>query len=202
MGRRGDHGLEKIREMAIEAAEAIVAEGGLNQLSTRKVAARIGYTAGTLYLVFEDFKHLLLEVNGRSLDLLFKNLEDASQSKTDHVEAIYAICRAYLAFSRDNSARWTLLFERQWGPGFERPEWYQNKKKNCFKPLAARLGALGIAESEDQLVSYTRTLWASIHGTCVLAEDDKLTQAGASDSTRELDLQVELFLKALLGPKT
>jgi len=196
VGRRGEHGLEKIREMAIEAAEALVAEGGIEQLSTRKVAARIGYTAGTLYLVFKDINHLVLEVNGRTLDALRATLDAAGKPLKDDRKAVAAICRAYLAFSKAHPALWSLLFERHWGLGFERPDWYQAKKADCFRPLAQRLQGLGIARDVQHLEGLTRILWSSIHGTCVLNEDDKLTQAGAWESERQIDLQVELFLRA------
>jgi AcrR family transcriptional regulator len=198
MGRRGEHGLEKIKEMAIEAAEELVAQGGISQLSSRKIASAIGYTPGTLYLVFKDIDDLVLQVNGRSLDKLQAVLTGAGAKHKDHPKAVLAMCRAYLAYSKENPGLWSLLFERHWGPGFTRPDWYQAKKQACFAPLAARLKALGLGHNERELAGLTRTLWASIHGTCALQEDDKLAQAGAWDSAKLLDLQVALFLKGAM----
>ena len=66
MGRRSDHSREEIRQMALQAAESIVTEGGYKALSARKVASEIGYTVGTLYLVFENLDELVLYVNGRT----------------------------------------------------------------------------------------------------------------------------------------
>jgi AcrR family transcriptional regulator len=199
MGRRGEHGLELIKEMAIEAAEKLVMAGGIDELRTRKVAAAIGYTPGTLYLVFKDLNDLVLQMNGRTLDKLNAALAAAAEGKKDDLKAIQAICRAYLAFAETQPALWSLLFERHWGEGFERPDWYQAKKVDCFKPLAERIQSLGIASSPKEVAELTRTLWASIHGTCVLREDDKLAQAGAAESAKLLDLQVDLLLRGAMA---
>ena len=199
MGRRGEHGLELIKEMAIEAAEKLVIAGGIEELRTRKVAAAIGYTPGTLYLVFKDLNDLVLHMNARTMDKLKAALAAASAGKKDDQKAILAICRAYLAFAETQPALWSLLFERHWGEGFVRPDWYQAKKLECFQPLADRVQGLGVSSTPKELAELTRALWASIHGTCVLREDDKLAQAGAMESAKLLDLQVALILRGALA---
>jgi AcrR family transcriptional regulator len=194
--------LELIKEMAIEAAEKLVMAGGVDELRTRKVAAAIGYTPGTLYLVFKDLNDLVLQMNGRTLDKLRSALAAASETKKDDLKAIQAICRAYLAFAGAQPALWSLVFERHWGGDFERPDWYQSKIRDCFTPLADRLQALGITSGRKESAELTRALWASIHGTCVLREDDELARAGASESAKLLDLQVDLLLRgAMAGAK-
>lgn len=70
MARRSDHSRDELREMALTAAEQIVLENGYESLSARKVASAIGYTVGTLYLVFENLDDLVLQVNARTLDRL------------------------------------------------------------------------------------------------------------------------------------
>ena len=63
MGRRNEHSRAELREIALQAAEHLVAEGGLAALSTRKVAAHIGYTVGSLYLVFHNLDDLIIQMN-------------------------------------------------------------------------------------------------------------------------------------------
>ena len=198
MGRRGEHGLELIKEMAIEAAEKLVMAGGIDELRTRKVAAAIGYTPGTLYLVFKDLDDLVLQMNGRTLDKLIAALAAASEGKKDDLKAILAICRAYLAFAEAQPALWSLLFGRHWGEGFERPDWYTAKKRDCWAPLAGRIESLGIASGPKEVLELTRTVWASIHGICALAGDDKLAQAGV-ESLKLLDLQVDLLMRGAMS---
>ena len=54
MARRSDHTREEIREMALVATEQIVSVAGFSALSARKIAKKIGYTVGSLYLLFDN----------------------------------------------------------------------------------------------------------------------------------------------------
>src|SRR6185503_2471639 len=101
MGRRSEHSLDQIREMALDAAEKIIRKKGVRELSTRKIAAEIGYTSGTLYLVFKNLDDLFIQVNGRTLSRLRDALSSAasSASSTDGAEAVRALCRAYQLFA-------------------------------------------------------------------------------------------------------
>ena len=56
MGRRNDHSREEIRQMALDAGTELLQQHGVAAVSARKVASRINYTVGTLYLVFENLE--------------------------------------------------------------------------------------------------------------------------------------------------
>jgi len=67
MGRRSVHTPEELRELIIQAATEIVEQHGLEGLSAREVAKRIGYSPGTIYNVFENLDDLLLTIEARLL---------------------------------------------------------------------------------------------------------------------------------------
>lgn len=56
-----------IRDAILEAAEMVLAEHGIEQLSTNVVAARAGVSVGSLYQYFPD-KHAILVVLAQRLD--------------------------------------------------------------------------------------------------------------------------------------
>ena len=58
--------------MALDAARELTAERGLKNLTTRKVAERVGYTVGTLYQVFQDADDMIEQMNGETLARLYK----------------------------------------------------------------------------------------------------------------------------------
>ena len=60
MGRRADHSRDELFEMALSAAREIAEEDGLGGLTARRIAAKIGYSAGTLYNLFDDLDDLAL----------------------------------------------------------------------------------------------------------------------------------------------
>src|SRR5438128_2388955 len=98
--------------MAVEAAEKIVRKKGIEELSTGKIAVEIGYTSGTLYLVFKNLDDLILHVNGRTLERLRDSLNAVMAAGGDAVSLAKNLCRAYMRFADENRAFWSLVYER------------------------------------------------------------------------------------------
>lgn len=69
MGRRRAHG-EMTRAALLEAAEALMGEGGMEALSLRAVAHRAGTTTRAVYSVFGSKEGLIEALSLRSLDLI------------------------------------------------------------------------------------------------------------------------------------
>ena len=68
MGRRSIHTPDELRELIIEATTSIVEQDGLEGISAREIAKRVGYSPGTFYNVFENLDDLLLIIEARLLD--------------------------------------------------------------------------------------------------------------------------------------
>ncbi len=66
MARRADHTREELASMALKAARDIIVKSGAAAFSTREVAARMGYTVGTLYQLFRDAEDLIERVNAET----------------------------------------------------------------------------------------------------------------------------------------
>ncbi len=189
MARRSEHSREELHDMALEAAEAILEEEGLDGLSTRKVAARMGYTVGTLYLVFRNLDALILEVNGRTLAELHRVLA-ASLAASEGEPAgarLKALALAYHDFARRHPARWALMYEHRMSQA-ALPAWFNLAVHELFALLEDILRPLCGDASAAALAA--RTLWGSVHGICVLAVTDKLDVAGP--------LQVEQVFASLI----
>jgi AcrR family transcriptional regulator len=197
MARRGEHSREEIRQMALDAAEAIVAREGYPGLSTRKVAAAIRYTVGTLYLVFENLDDLTLQINGRTLDALYDWLlarQEASGASGDTEQAILALANAYVAYAEAETPRWSMLFEYVVQEN-EQPEWYQNKLGRVFGLVEAALRPLSADDLETQRIA--RVLWAGVHGICLLKIRQRMTLAGNQDAEAMTRMLVSNFLRGL-----
>ena len=80
MGRRSIHTPDELRELIIEATTSIVEQDGLEGLSAREIAKRVGYSPGTLYNVFENLDDLLLIIEARLLDELAGRLAETDAS--------------------------------------------------------------------------------------------------------------------------
>ena len=102
MGRRNDHSREEIRQMALDAGTELLQQHGVAAVSARKVASRINYTVGTLYLVFENLDDLLLQINLRTLELMYDRLHNCVDTRQSPLSQLRKMAHAYLEFARNS----------------------------------------------------------------------------------------------------
>ena len=185
MARRSDHSREEIREMALSAAEQIVVEQGYKGLSARKIAAAIGYTVGTLYLVFQNLDDLILHINARTLDRLHARMTHSQTNSGDARDYLLQLGQVYIRFANDDPHRWALVFEHRFSEDQAVPAWYQEKITRMFALVEEGLEPLAKQRPQQEITQAARALWGGVHGICILALTDNLGAAGV-DSVQEL----------------
>jgi len=185
MARRSDHSREELREMALSAAENIVVEHGYEGLSARKVAAAIGYTVGTLYLVFDHIDDLILQVNARTLDRLHARMADVQANATSPRDYLVQLGQVYIRFADDDPHRWAMVFEHRLAEDREVPAWYHEKVMRMFAMVETGLQPLAGTRSPREITQAARALWGGVHGICILALSDTLGITGV-DSVQKL----------------
>ncbi len=185
MARRSDHSRDEIREMALTEAEKIVSKQGHKGLSARKVAAAIGYTVGTLYLVFDNLDDLILQINGRTLDRLHTRMVQEQAGFQDPRERLLQLGYTYIGFADADPHLWELVFEHRIAQGEKMPEWFHEKVQRMFALVAAGLEPLAKQQSEQEIVQAAAALWGGVHGICILAMSGQLDVAGV-DSVQDL----------------
>jgi AcrR family transcriptional regulator len=178
MARRNDHSREEIQHMAIQAAIAILSREGVQGLSTRKVAAAIGYTVGTLYLVFKNLDELILYVNAATLDELHKAMQVALAKHADPKLQLLLMAQAYLNYARGHFARWSLMFTHHLPADVPLP----------LRQINPTLGPQAYQQA-------THVLWSSVHGVCELGLNDKLSLAGEIRAEELINALVQNYLK-------
>jgi AcrR family transcriptional regulator len=185
VARRSDHSREELREMAITAAEHIVVEQGYEGLSARKVAAAIGYTVGTLYLVFENLDDLVLHINARTLNRLHARLSESQAHCVDASDCLLQLGQVYIRFADEDPHRWAMVFEHRFPEGQVVPAWYQEKIARMFVLVEEGLEPLSKQYTHDEITQASRALWGGVHGICILALAGNLGVAGV-DSVQDL----------------
>ena len=185
MARRSDHSREELREMALEAAEKIVVEQGFEGLSARKIAKAIGYTVGTLYLVFENIDDLILQVNARTLDRLYARMAEAQSAAGGGRDWLLQLGEVYIRFADEDPHRWAMIFEHRLAEGRELPDWYRKKIARMFAIVEAALTPLAGGRPREEVAQAARVIWGGVHGVCILALGNRLGIAGV-DSVQDL----------------
>jgi AcrR family transcriptional regulator len=180
MARRSDHSREELKELAIQAGLDIIKNEGFSKFSARKVAAKIGYTVGTLYNVFGTYDDLILHINAHTLDSWFAEMQDAFQSHQKG-DPIQAIGKFYIQYSREHYNEWIALFEHNIGDDKPLPEWYAPKLTRFFT-LVEKLLLPVVKDNRKKAKRSARILWAGIHGICILSLSKKLDLVGAESA--------------------
>jgi AcrR family transcriptional regulator len=199
MARRSDHSREELREMALAAAEKIVVEQGYEGLSARKVAAQIGYTVGTLYLVFENIDDLILQINARTLDRLHARMTQPHADSIDPRDYLVQLGQAYIRFADEDPHRWAMVFEHRLAEDRSLPAWYQEKVARMFGMVEEGLQPLTGQHPQDEVMQASRALWGGVHGICILALSDNLGVAGVDSVQQLTESLIRNYLKGFTG---
>lgn len=197
MGRRNEHTREELREIALQAAEQLVAEHGLAGLSTRKVVARIGYTVGSLYLIFRNLDDLIAQMNERTLDVLRERLWTAAAGQPP-AAAIRALAQAYITFALAETYRWLALYQHRMPEGQSVPESFAAKVEQMFELVQRELALLGPQRPPEANALAARALWSGVHGICILGLDRKLEAVGGRSIQAVTDSLLDHYLAGFI----
>ncbi len=173
MARQARHSRDELRELALVAAEDIIAEEGFEQLTVRRVAGRIGYSVGMLYNAFENFEDLILNVDARTLDLLHGALGTVERTGVP-AEDLDALLEAYLQFITAHPNRWLMLFSERLPGVASPPDWYLERVARVFTLLEETLAPCFVPADPQRARRAARLLWIGLHGVWSLAAGDKL----------------------------
>jgi AcrR family transcriptional regulator len=179
MARRSDHSREQLYRMALDGAREIVSADGLRGLSTRRLAGLIGYTAGTLYQLFEDLDDLIVHLNAETLDGLFEACHDSTSSASPD-SALLELADRYLRYVDQNPKLWSALFEHSLPVGRDLPAWYYERTTKLFDLGAEVIQPLVGEGNRAGAELAARVLWAGVYGIAALASSSKLGQAASA----------------------
>ncbi len=199
MARRSEHSLEEIKEMVLQAAESIIIEEGFPALKVRKIALEIGYTVGSIYMVFDNMADLIMQIKGRTLDDLSIQLDQVVEQNDDPERCIIELAKAYVLFANQNYHRWSMVFEQWLNENAEVPDWYQQKVKRMFIRIDDLLQQLSPHNPEEQTHEAARALWSGVHGVCLLSLSGKLDRIDVNNIENIVVLLVEKFINGWMN---
>ena len=162
--------------MALDAASDIVAQDGLRGLSTRRIAKGIGYTAGTLYQLFEDLDDLIAQMNANTLEALFEACTGVDYEAGPEA-ALQQLAARYIRFVGEHPRLWNALFEHTLPDDRTLPERHISAVTRLLGLAETALAPLFPPGKEDRRLHEARVLWASLYGIASLAVSRKLAQA-------------------------
>ena len=73
-----------MRRLIVDTATQILLDEGIDQVSIRRIADRIEYSPGTIYLYFEDKDDILYEVAPRCVPVVLRCRDDRRRYSRSH----------------------------------------------------------------------------------------------------------------------
>lgn len=198
LGRRSDHTSEELKEIALRAGSLIIDREGLRALTLRRVARDIGYTAGSLYKVFENLDDIIIEINCSTLDDLFERVSKPGNAGASKAR-LEELADRFLQFTSQNTNRWNTLFEHQLPGDRPLPEHYQKRVARLIHLIEDQIASYFSPDDESSREQSARVLWSSVYGISALETQNKLP---ANQSARALiHTLVETYLLGLEAPR-
>jgi AcrR family transcriptional regulator len=192
MARRGHHTLEQIKNMVLVAAEDLVVEGGLAQLRVRNIAVKIGYTVGSIYMVFDNMNDLILHIKGRTLDAITEHMDQAECSSPE--QCLEELAGVYIHYASENLNLWSMVFEHRMPEDAEIPEWYQKKVDNLYGKFEAHFALIAPELSYTQRKQTALAFLGGVHGICVFMLTTQLGGLNKNDLEESVVLLIRRFI--------
>lgn len=174
--------------MVLDAAETIIINEGYSALTVRRVAMQIGYTVGSIYMVFANMADLVIHIKANTVDDLTEQLQQIPDCVPDRY--IVELTKTYLKFADQHFNRWSMIFMRD----TDSPEWYQQKIDQIFSRVETQFAQLDPSRSTQQSKQAARALWSGVHGICTLSLTGKQNAVSISDVENDIVLLVESFI--------
>lgn len=200
MARRSELKREQLEALILKTAENMLVKEGASAVSARKIATKIGYTPGSIYIFFSSIDELILRVNTNTLEEIHATIVKAiAAAKAKHSSAIENIAYAYMDYAKRNLKRWRAIFELSYSEDNELPKWYSEQIEAIFTTVDEVLVKYTGDTKEARIQS--QVLWAGIHGITSLALTQKLSSVKGGSANAILDSFTAGFIASLKKSK-
>ena len=164
---------EQLRQQILSAARELFVNDGYENVSMRKIAAKIEYSPTTIYLYFKDKAELLDSVCKETLLNLLNTLERLNRDKSDPLETLRKSGRAYVEFGLKHPQEYKLTFvvrpQFQQGLGLEEGS-VGEKVFNYLCAMVFECIRQKVFRQVDVEIT-GQVLWAAVHGVTLLLID-------------------------------
>jgi len=165
---------DRMRQSILKAAMELFAKGGYENVSMRRIAKKIEYSPGTIYLYFKNKNDIMLQLCYQGFEQLLA-LQKKLEKISNPLERLSTGGLYYVNFALENPELYELMFSTEeivQEPALDEEsvplKTFRNFEKHVRKCLDA-----GIFSGEDAETTAI-ALWASLHGLASLLIKQRL----------------------------
>lgn len=164
-----------LRQSLLDAATTIIREGGVDALSIRKLADKVGVSRTAPYHHFKDKSALLCAIAEQGFEQQAAAVNSLTRSTGADGRALFeAYVVAYIRFADENPETYELMFGKEiWKQGTP-TESLQAVSKASFQHWLEWVGRLqqqGLLPADHATLRVAQASWATLHGLCRLFND-------------------------------
>lgn len=181
---------ETSRRAILEATQALVIEGGFEQVSIRRVSERCGFKAPTIYHHFRDKTGLIDALLEERFAELYARLQRVPKP-ADPIAYMRALATAFIEFGFENTSHYALLTAPRSEPDELLPS-AEAARALVFGALGA-VAATGALRTPD-FESAFQLAWVVLHGIVSL----RISRPGYAWNPELVELALDLIERAVL----
>ncbi len=173
-----------LKDSCVEAAREVIAEKGLEALSLREVARKLGVSHQAPYRHYPSRDHLLAAVMARCFEDFRMHLESRPTS-VDAEHDLGELGRAYLQYANDHPLEYRLMFSTPWPAPAEHPDLVRNAVF-AFDVLRNVLRLLAGTMPPEEIDQRALFIWSCVHGLCGIRTGDVMQHLAIAPSVTDL----------------
>ena len=192
-----------LREACLAEALAIIASDGVEKLSLREVARRLGVSHQAPYKHFPSRDHILAAIVARAFADFAQNLDSGGQSG-DPDQDMARMARSYLAYATTHPLEYRLMFGTPLPDAQDHPD-MMREAKHAFRLLCDGLKRKaelkGHQPQDDAIILDALFIWSGLHGLASISGSSAVATLGLAPELLEAskDRMLRGFGQALAG---
>lgn len=161
---------ENLKQEILDAARTLFVKEGFENVSIRKVADKIDYSPGTIYLYFKDKADIFDSLCEETFARLHRRLAAIAADTGDPLTRLRRAGRSYIDFALENPNHYMVTFVSKYERSDNSPPKTADSGTACFGVLreiiqqAVAAGQTRITDVEE----ISQALWACVHGVATL----------------------------------
>ena len=154
----------ELRDACIVAAQQVIAERGIEHLSLREVARKLGVSHQAPYKHYPSRDHLLSEVMRRCFQRFAAHLDDRPRF-ADPAQDLESLGQQYLAYARQHPLEYRLMFSTTWPDSARQPDLVRDAT-HAFDVLRGVLRRMhgANADKTEAVELDALYIWSTMHG--------------------------------------
>jgi AcrR family transcriptional regulator len=173
-----------LQRVILDTARQLLTSVGYAQVSMRKIANKIGYSATSIYLYYGNKDELVHALIDEGVEILHEQLKQADSSGSDPSDRLQKLLLAYIHFGLERPEYYEIMYVLH--PEYIKrypAEKYRKARRNLELIAAAiqdGMEAGTFREADPMLLA--NLAWAQVHGVVTLLNSERVDKRVSRDA--------------------